>query len=230
MHPNSHNNIRRPKHGTGGLHRRITAFCLSLSCTLLMAAETPLKQLKESAGTGDAKAQHELATAYALGTGGLKKPDLKEAFFWYRKAADSGIGEAQFKMGYFYENGISTRTNKVEAEKWYRLAAMQGVAPAHLAVGIASAEAGDHIAAVKSFKFAAESGLPIAQRMLGEYYMTGQGGLSRDPVEALKWMLIAAEHSDPKAIERADSLRKNHVRNPELIAEAEKRAREFVPR
>ena len=43
-------------------------------------------------------AQYALGSCYANGEGVEK--DLTEAVIWYRKAADQGLAEAQFNLGF----------------------------------------------------------------------------------------------------------------------------------
>lgn len=45
---------------------------------------------------------------------------------WYRKAADQGDSDAQYKLGVFYENGYGVTQDKEQAMQWYKKAAEQG--------------------------------------------------------------------------------------------------------
>ncbi|WP_052046260.1 tetratricopeptide repeat protein [Candidatus Paracaedibacter symbiosus] len=49
--------------------------------------------------------------------------DDTEAVKWYRKAADQGHAEAQFSLGYCYNNGEGVTKDYTEAVKWYCKAA-----------------------------------------------------------------------------------------------------------
>jgi hypothetical protein len=55
------------------------------------------------------------------------KQDLKEALKWYRKAADQGFDQAQFRLGLMYYNGRGVKQNRTEAFKWIVKAAEQGL-------------------------------------------------------------------------------------------------------
>ncbi len=48
------------------------------------------------------------------------KQDYKEAFKWYRKAAEQGNDEAQSNLGLCYENGQGVKQDFSEAVKWYK--------------------------------------------------------------------------------------------------------------
>ena len=49
--------------------------------------------------------------------------DYKEAFVWYRKAAEQGTSSAQFALGTMYEYGNGVITDNVYAHMWYNIAA-----------------------------------------------------------------------------------------------------------
>ena len=55
--------------------------------------ETAVKLYKEAAEQGNEKAQFNLARCYAIGEGVEK--DLKEAEYWFRKAAERGLEQAK---------------------------------------------------------------------------------------------------------------------------------------
>ena len=67
--------------------------------------ETALKEFRQLAEKGDAEAQFYLATLYNRGddiVGGVEKVDFKEAFKWYRLAAEQGHVDAQWRLGLKY--------------------------------------------------------------------------------------------------------------------------------
>ena len=61
--------------------------------------------------------------------------DYAEAVRWYRKAADQGNADAQFSLGYMYDNGQGVPQDYAEAARWYRKAADQGDADAQFNLG-----------------------------------------------------------------------------------------------
>ena len=81
----------------------------------------------------------------------------------------------------------------------------------------------DEAAAAALLKKAARRGAPIAQNRLARIYATGRG-LPADPVEAVKWHLVAkaAGASDPFIDEFAGK------QPPETRANAEKKARPWL--
>lgn len=87
------------------------------------------------ASSGDANAQHELATFYAdhmvpesarltVYSEGLTLE--QHAFRWYTKAAKSGILRAQISLALCYEEGKGIPKDYVEALKWYLKAGEEG--------------------------------------------------------------------------------------------------------
>jgi uncharacterized protein len=49
--------------------------------------------------------------------------DYTEATKWYRKAADQGLAEAEFKLGLLSESGLGVMQDYVVAYMWFYLAA-----------------------------------------------------------------------------------------------------------
>jgi TPR repeat protein len=45
---------------------------------------------------------------------------------WYKKAAEKGNVDAQFRLGYCYEQGRGVKGSYGEAIKWYKKAGQQG--------------------------------------------------------------------------------------------------------
>ena len=58
--------------------------------------------------------------------GGQDDRDYKEAFKWYRMAAEEGIAVAQTNLGLIYENGLGVEQDFVQAHKWYNIAGTNG--------------------------------------------------------------------------------------------------------
>ena len=52
--------------------------------------------------------------------------DYVTALAWFKKSAEQGIGQAQFNLGVFYENGYGVVKDIEVARSWYKKAAAQG--------------------------------------------------------------------------------------------------------
>ena len=61
---------------------------------------------------------------YAHGQG--VRQDYVEAVKWYRKAAEQGVVEAQYRVGLRYSQGQGVPKNIVQAYMWWGLAASDG--------------------------------------------------------------------------------------------------------
>jgi Sel1 repeat len=61
--------------------------------------------------------------------------DYKQAFEWYRKAAEQGNMLAQSQLGYMYGGGLGIPKDSGQALQWYGKAAERGYAHAQCALG-----------------------------------------------------------------------------------------------
>jgi TPR repeat protein len=84
-----------------------------------------LKNLREAAEQGDAKAQYGLGWMYfkddPIGT-----QDYAEVIKWWRKAAEQGYAKAQYHLSVMYGSGTRVTQDLDEAAKWRHKAAEQG--------------------------------------------------------------------------------------------------------
>lgn len=190
-----------------------------------------LRKLKEKGGAGDVEAQLTLGSFYETGRNDDPRPDAKEAFYWYKRAAELGSGRGQFKTGLFYEEGKGVAADCTRAMQWYEKStppaeaykagaeaysgeAFSGMdAAKRLAVIYEQGSCGsfDYAKAVKWFTLAAKmetavSPLPedAATLHLGDIYMKGGYGVEKNPAEAIKWYRTAATSSFPSAKARAE--------------------------
>ena len=77
-----------------------------------------------AAKQGNRKAMHNLAVAYAQGSGVPK--NFAVAAQWFSKAANLGLRDSQFNLAVLYERGMGVPQSLSEAFKWYAIAAAQG--------------------------------------------------------------------------------------------------------
>jgi uncharacterized delta-60 repeat protein len=131
--------------------------------------------------------------------------DHATAFKQYRRAAGSGIPEAQVRLGQMYEQGIGTERNYEKALEWYQKAAETGDlnGQAHLGMLFISPQgpgAAAHLdQAFKWLKKPAEAGNARAQGGLGYLYKVGFYGVPANFSDALTWLLRGADQGDPFA-------------------------------
>lgn len=107
---------------------RLSALILVLAFAALVACAhkhgdstaAALSALEQEARRGDVYAQYELGMSYYNGRYfGAPAADMKDAAFWFKNAADSGLPEAQFMLAVIYLNPDSPdalqKTDKAEA-------------------------------------------------------------------------------------------------------------------
>lgn len=171
-------------------------------------ADLTLPELTARADAGDPAAQYELGRMFAA-----DRAD-SQAAAWYRKAADAGHVEAQFALGWLYEEGWGLTRNREQAAVWFWRAAEQGHAAARERVGWDS----------RRLRNRADAGDPKAQYELGLLCATDwdqeaahrwfikaatQGNrdaqfqmaliCEEDEAQSVAWLLKAAEQGHPDA-------------------------------
>ena len=73
---------------------------------------------------GDASSYFALGLSFDLGNGLPQDPE--RAFYWYKKAADLDLANAQFNVAVMYDTGRGTAQDSKASFIWYLLAATQG--------------------------------------------------------------------------------------------------------
>ena len=155
-----------------------------------------------------AEEQYERGNAYFYGNG--REKDCYEAVKWWRRAAEHGHADAQYKLGFFgYAEGIGAEKDDAAAAMWYRKAAEQGHAEAQCNLGFmylcGTGVGQDYAEAFRWFQKSALQGNAGGQYMLGDMYSRGEA-VERDDGEAVSWYRKAAEQGYPHAQEDLDRL------------------------
>src|SRR3984957_9994281 len=175
------------------------------------------------------QAQSYLGICYYEGRGVAKH--YTKAVKWFRKAADRGEASAQYYLGVAYENGYGLSKDSAEAVRWFSKAAAQGNEDAQFNLGSMYHDGTgipqDYTEAAKWIRRAAHQGMANAQNNLGALYMSGQG-VTQDYVEAYKWFNLSAVGGEKDLVINRDTARRHMT--PSQIAEAQRFAREFIPR
>ena len=123
--------------------------------------------------------------------------DFAEAVRWYRLAAEQGLAEAQFILGFAYYNGEGVPQDFAEAVRWVRLAAEQGYARR----SSASALPTPPVRAWRRTSRKPSGGsawlpsrdTPVRRTTSADLaYATGEG-VPQDFAEAVRWYRLAAE-------------------------------------
>lgn len=119
-----------------------------------------------------------------------KEKEYTEAVKWYRKAAEQGHAEAQYKLGRCYGPYGTGIHDASEALRWFRKAAEQGYAEAQYELGSNYFHGvrvkQDYAEAAKWYHKAAEQGNRLAQGRLAILYEEGWG-VKKDKIKAKYW-------------------------------------------
>ena len=116
--------------------------------------------------------------------------DYAEACKWFRKAAEQNHIKAQFSLGWCYRHEQGVPLDFDEAAKWFRKAAEQNHALATdmLQHCYDDDEAGGQVVSKSCRERPRESSV-----LVGCFIDDGQGGITQDDTEAVKWYRKAAE-------------------------------------
>jgi TPR repeat protein len=147
------------------------------------------------AQSGNPLAQNNLGWMYQDGLGVVK--DEKQAFEWYKKAADQEYAAAQNNLGWMYYNGVVG--DKRQAFELFQKAANQEYAAAQTNLGTMYYKGEgvdkDVNTAFKWLQKAADQGDGGAQSNLGWMYYNGLGVVG-DKSQAFEWYKKAADQGD----------------------------------
>ena len=147
------------------------AVMLMLVCLVcsVQAADPDIQAIRKLAEKGDAWSQLNLGAAYDNGLG--VKRDVEQALYWYQKAAEQGLAEAQFNLAHLL---VSEEISAVAAAEWMQKAAEQGMPDAQYLMGVIYAEGigvdADDDKAVAWLKKAIAQGQKEAEKYLKEHY------------------------------------------------------------
>ncbi len=164
-------------------------------------SSVPVATPKTAASTMTPQQMVDKGDDYYYGRNGCLQ-NYAEAVSWYCKAVEQGNADAQFELGYCYENGLGVVENEIEAVKWYRKAAEQGNADAQNSLGncyyYGKGVFEDETEAVSWYRKAAKQGHADAQCNIGMCYNIGLG-VFEDKTEAVWWYRKAVEQGYARA-------------------------------
>lgn len=140
--------------------------------------ELPHQALGEENPWGD-RVFGDMLRLGVLGIGDSGKPNYKEAFSWYQRAANQGDLRSQCDLGVMYCEGLGVNQDYKNAFYWYKKAAEQGFSDAQLNLGLMYSKGPGRVLSYSHaffwFKKAADQGNIAAQRDLGVMYYEGLG-------------------------------------------------------
>lgn len=98
-----------------------------------------------------------------------------KAVYWFKKAADMGLADAESNLGVAYEHGRGVRLSYRKAKYWLKKSADQGSAMADDNLGLLYYHKDDYFRAVGWFSKGADEDFPEAEYNLGLAYLKGRG-------------------------------------------------------
>lgn len=149
-----------------------------------------------------------------------------KAFTHFRRAAELGLAEAQYNLGFFYAvGGHGVTKDEAEAVRWWRKAAEQGHADSRNLLAQSYLDGDgvdkDEAEAVRQWRIAAGQGDLRALNSLANAYYSGQG-VKEDKAEAVRLYRAAAERGGGHAQHVLGILYKNGDGVEKNMAEAVK--------
>ncbi len=174
--------------------------CYNIGQGVTRDAKKAVECYKAAAEKGHSAAMTNFGMSLKEGYGGTPV-DHREAFKWFKRAAEAGDAKGQVNTALYYlgttpalDSGVTV--NKQEAFMWNKKAAVAGNAIGQYNVGCAfyagNGVTADLREAFKWYKLAAEAGNKDAQLNLG-FCMHNGDGCVVNKREAIKWYTSAAE-------------------------------------
>ncbi len=195
---------------------RFSVCCLALAAAAGLAvaddgAPPPVDELRRTAEAGDARAQLELGFDYFTGANGRTRSP-EQAAYWFRLAAEAGLPEAWYNLGYCFETGFGVARDPHRALQYYRLAGGAGIGEARLReaallyvglpeTSVAAEVAADPAAGRALLEELADGGMAAAARQLGIFLLeeAREAGDERSLTGAFEQLDRAARGGDPVA-------------------------------
>ena len=166
---------------------------------------------------------------FQKGVSAYKSGDYTTAFKEFAASAEQGNVDAQYNLGYMYDEGQGVPQDYKQAVKWYTKAAEQGDVRAQNNLGLmydnGQGVPQDYKQAVKWYTKAAEQGAGRAQFNLALLYANGQG-VPQDNVYAHMWFNLGAANGSEPASKNRDIIAKRMTTAD--ISKAQSLARECL--
>lgn len=161
--------------------------------TLEEQVASNIDTIRYQAEQGKADYQYLYGASYEYGWG--VDMDLKQAYTWYKKAADQQQPASYNAIGNLYRTGNGVKQDAKEALRWYQLGADAGNAQAMLNVGncyyFGMGVEKDLAKAVNWWQQSADKGNAYAMAQMGDCYYSGFG-VERDLDKAIECFSQAA--------------------------------------
>lgn len=158
-----------------------------------LKAASPDPNRTNSGEKGYAPAQQNVGTIYLVGDGVQK--NSKEAFKWFKIAAEQGNVESQFQLGLLYYNGEGVKKDVKEAFRWFKMAAAQDHPKAQNNLSrmyFEGEEVPENSEMAWRLLFAsAQQVCAVAQVNIGQAFEEGMDKIPKDYAESCYWYTLA---------------------------------------
>ena len=190
--------VKITKDGYNTISRNIT---ISNDPTVINIAITKTEK-KETNKESNKLTKQEIEKYYNDGVKAHNAGNYSEAVRLYRKAAEQGHADAQFNLGYCYDNAIGVTQDNDKAIKWYRKAAEKGCEGAYYnlfkclfynKISDSTITKENIIEAEKWLRKSAESGSAEMQFELGNFLCEFAYPGRVDNKEAIQWYQKSAK-------------------------------------
>ncbi|MBR1769027.1 MAG: sel1 repeat family protein [Bacteroidales bacterium] len=175
--------------------------CSAIFVFSFFMTQTKAQNLELKARTGNVNSMYLLAEEYYKGIGRLQ--DYKQAFVWYKQAADKNNLEACYKTAAMYEEGKGCTQNYTNAFNYYLKAAERGHEASQLKAALMlDAGLGTKRSVSRAYiwyRICAEREEGLAQRRIADCYLTGEV-VQEDWQEAVYWYEKAVNNNDTVAM------------------------------
>jgi hypothetical protein len=147
----------------------------------------------------------------------VTEPDLQEAVYWYKRAADRGdcTGRDRLWQVHLHKGNV----DEEKALTYLMIAARKGVVNAQRVLGICYMDGlllpvpKNYSEGIKWLRIAAKSGSEASQRELAKAYRDGRG-VDVDLVKAYVWLSMAAREEIVREQRSIDQQKKWNAENP----------------
>lgn len=168
---------------------------------------------RRAANKGHIMAAYELGMLYYNPPLCDFEKDFEQAVKYFKIAADAGIAESQYKLGWMYRFGLGCEVNIEQSIKYELMAAEQGHTGGYGQLAYLYQIKGftNYHKAFKYAKLAADAGYAHGAFVCGNFLFLGRGCVANES-EALKYYKFAYQHGSYEAkimIEKLEK-RKNH--------------------
>lgn len=168
-----------------------------MTLSILALPVLSVAQSKESmnyGNEGDPVSMYERGLSLMKRGGGTK--DVKEAFSWFQKSAESDFGPAQAMVAYYFKNGISVNQDRNKAWTWAVKGSEKNDGFAFWLLAQMAKENSGSLSEIRSYiESALGQNYPLAQLLYSKYYATGSSdfGISQNKAVSEKLLQEAAD-------------------------------------